>query len=70
MGSSGNKLNYTNVNPNATNNHSWVEHPLDVYNFVGCPDYDATHKVDGAVPANVSSVRSDCELFFRFELDP
>ena len=68
--SNGDKIKYTNVNPNASNNHSWVEHPLDVYNFVYCPDYNNTDEVDGAVPANVSSVRSDCELFFRFELDP
>ena len=68
--SNGDKLNYTNVNPNATNNHSWVEHPLDVYNFVSCPDYNVTYKVDGAVPANVSSVRSDCQLFYRFASSP
>ena len=62
----GDKLYYTNVNPNATNNHSWIEHPLDVYNFVSCPDYNAEHKVDGVVPANVSDIRSDCELYYRF----
>ena len=42
LASTGNKLKYTNVNPNASNNHSWVEHPLDVYNFVNCPIYGAT----------------------------
>ena len=68
--SNGDKLKYTNVNPNATNNHSWVEHPLDVYNFVSCPDYNVTYKVDGAVPADASSVRSDCQLFYRFASTP
>ena len=42
LASTGDKLKYTNVNPNASNNHSWVEHPLDVYNFVNCPIYGAT----------------------------
>ena len=34
------RIKHTNVNPNASNNHSWVENHLDVYNFVYCDDYD------------------------------
>lgn len=38
---------YTNVNPNSNNNYSLVEHPLDVYNEVICPEYNPVNYVDG-----------------------
>ena len=63
---SSSKVDYTNVNPNATNNHSWIEHPLDVYNSISCPTHADTHKVDGSAVANPTNPRSNCELYHDF----
>lgn len=60
------EVKYTNVNPNATNNHAIVENPLDVYNDVDCPVFDNTHKVDGATKTAASELRTDCDLFGDF----
>lgn len=58
-------VGYTNVNPNASNNHSWVEHPLDVYNEVSCPPWVTADEIDTVAKTNNATGR-ECDLYYDF----
>lgn len=65
MSSVDNTVDYTNVNPTASNNHSWVEHPLDVYNIVACPPWSNNDKIDGSATTTNATGR-ECALYHSF----